>query len=55
VGQVGDNPLRLANKIDAALVKYGLGSGRRMRKAITELSLIAECSRCAGPQMDDPQ
>ena len=48
----GDNPLRLANEIDAALVKYGLG--RRMCKAIHffegELRLIAECLRCAGPQ-----
>ena len=50
----GDNPLRLANEIEAALVKYGLGSDRRMCKAIHffegELRLIAECLRCAGPQ-----
>ena len=50
----GDNPLRLADEIDAALAKYGLGSDRRMCKAIHffegELRLIAECLRCAGPQ-----
>jgi hypothetical protein len=49
-----DNPLRLANKIDAALAKYGLGSDRRMRKAITELRLIAERPRCAGPRWMTP-
>jgi hypothetical protein len=42
------------NEIDAALAKYGLGSDRRMCKAIHffegELRLIAECLRCAGPQ-----
>ena len=45
----GDNPLRLANEIDAALAKYGLGSDRRMCKAIHffegELRPIAECLR----------
>src|SRR5213083_4198 len=50
----GDNPLRLANEIEAALAKYGLGSDHRMCKAIHffegELRLIAECLRCAGPQ-----
>jgi hypothetical protein len=50
----GDNPLGLANEIDAALAKYGLGSDRRMCKAIHffegELRLIAECLRCVGPQ-----
>jgi hypothetical protein len=50
----GDNPLRLANEIDAALAKYGLGNDHRMCKAIhffeAELRLIAECLRCAGPQ-----
>src|SRR5262249_2690428 len=50
----GDNPLRLANEIDAALAKYGLGSHHRTCKAIHffegELRLIAECLRCAGPQ-----
>jgi hypothetical protein len=50
----GDNPLRLANDIDAALTKYGLGSDRRICKAIHffegELRLIVECLRCAGPQ-----
>jgi hypothetical protein len=50
----GDNPLRLANEIDAALAKYGLGNDHRMCKAIhffeRELRLIAECLRCAGPQ-----
>jgi hypothetical protein len=43
----GDNPLRLANEIDAALAKYGLGNDHRMCKAIHffegELRLIAEC------------
>ena len=50
----GDNPLRLANEVDAALAKYGRGSDRRMCKAIHffegELCLIAECRRRAGPQ-----
>jgi hypothetical protein len=50
----GDNPLRLASEIDAALAKYGLGNDGRMCKAIHffggELRLIAECLRCAGPQ-----
>ena len=50
----GDNPLRLADEIDAALAKYGLGSNRRMCKGIHffegELRLIAECLRCAGPR-----
>jgi hypothetical protein len=50
----GDNPLRLANEIEAALVKYGVGNDHRMCKAIHffegELRLIAECLRCAGPQ-----
>ena len=50
----GDNPLRLANEIHAALAKYGLGNDHRMCKAIhffeRELRLIAECLRCAGPQ-----
>src|SRR5262249_202074 len=49
----GDNPLRLANEIDAALAKYGRGSDHHMCKAIHffegELRLIAECLRCAGP------
>ena len=49
----GDNPLRLANEIDAALAKYGSGSDHHMCKAIHffegELRLIAECLRCAGP------
>jgi hypothetical protein len=47
----GDNPLRLADEIDAALTKYGLGSDRRICKAIHffegELHLIAEYLRCA--------
>ena len=30
----GGNPLRLAQEIDAALDKYGLGNDRRMCKAI---------------------
>jgi hypothetical protein len=50
----GDNPLRLANEIEAALLKYGVGSDHRMCKAIHffegELRLIAECLRCAGPR-----
>jgi hypothetical protein len=50
----GDNPLRLAQEIDAALDKYGLGNDRRMCKAIHffegELRLITQCLRCAGPQ-----
>ena len=50
----GDNPLQLANEIDAALAKYGLGNDHRICKAIHffegELRLIAECLRCAGPQ-----
>ena len=50
----GDNPLRLANEIDAALAKYGSGSDHCMFRAIHffegELRLIAECLRCAGPQ-----
>ena len=50
----GANPLRLANEIEAALAKYGLGSDRRMCKAIHffegELRLIAECLRYADPQ-----
>ena len=49
----GDNPLRLANEIDAALAKYGSGSDHRMCKAIHffegELRLIAACLRCAKP------
>jgi hypothetical protein len=44
----GDNPLRLANEIEAALLKYGVGSDHRMCKAIHffegELRLIAECA-----------
>jgi hypothetical protein len=50
----GGNPLRLANEIDAALAKYGLGNDHRTCKAIHffegELRLISECLRCAGPQ-----
>jgi hypothetical protein len=50
----GDNPLRLAEEIDAALDKYGLGNNRRMFTRIKffegELCLIADCLRCAGPQ-----
>jgi hypothetical protein len=49
VVEVGDNPLRLATKIDAALVKYRLGSDRSMRKTITEPSLIAECPALRRP------
>jgi hypothetical protein len=50
----GDNPLRLASEIDAALAKYGLGKDGRTCKAIHffegELRLIAECLRYASPQ-----
>ena len=50
----GDNPLRLANEIDAALAKYGLANDHRMCKAIHffegELRLIAECLRCTSTQ-----
>ena len=46
-----DNALRLAQEIDAALGKYGVGNDRRLCKAIHffegELRLIAECLRCA--------
>jgi len=42
----GDNPLRLAEEIDAALDKYGLATIVR-----ASLRLIADClRRCAGPQ-----
>jgi hypothetical protein len=47
--------LRLAQEIDAALDKYGLGNDRRLCKAIHffegELRLIAQCLRCAGRQV----
>jgi hypothetical protein len=50
----GDNALRLAQEIDAALGKYCVGNDRRLCKAIHffegELRLIAQCLRCAGPQ-----
>ena len=50
----GDNPLRLAEEIDAALDKNGLGNDRRLLTSIKffegELRLIADCLRCAGPQ-----
>ena len=50
----GDNPLRLASEIDAALAEYGIGNDGRMCKAIHffegELRLIAECLRRSGPQ-----
>ena len=50
----GGNPLRLAEEIDAALDKYGLGNNRRMFTGIKffegELRLIADCLRCAGSQ-----
>ena len=42
----GDNPLRLAEEIDAALDKYGLGNNRPMFTGIKffegELRLIAD-------------
>jgi len=37
----GDNPLRLATEIDAALAKYGVGSDHRMCKAIPERAQAA--------------
>ena len=50
----GDNPLRLAEEIDAVLDKSGLGNDRRLLTSIKffegELRLIADCLRCAGPQ-----
>jgi len=50
----GDNPLRLAEEIDAALDKSGLGNDRRLLTSIKffegELRLIADCLRCTGPQ-----
>jgi hypothetical protein len=49
-----DNPLRLANEIDAALAKHGLAKDRHLITSIKffegELRLIAECLRCVGPQ-----
>jgi hypothetical protein len=49
----GDNPLRLAEEIDAALDKYGLGNNRPISQGSNsfegELRLIADCLRC-GPQ-----
>ena len=48
----GDNPLRLAEEIDAALDKYGLGNKHHLFTSIKffegELRLIADCLRCAG-------
>ena len=50
----GDNPLRLAGDIDAALAKYGFGNDYRLLTSIKffegELRLIADCLRCAAPQ-----
>ena len=50
----GDDPLRLAEEIDAALDKFGLGNNRRMFTGIKffegELRLIADCLRRAGLQ-----
>ena len=50
----GGNPLRLAEEIDAALDKYGLGNNRRMFTGIKffegELRLIADRLRCTGSQ-----
>jgi hypothetical protein len=47
----GDNPLRLADEIDAALTKYGLGSDRRICKAIHffEGELHSSLNACAVP------
>jgi hypothetical protein len=54
----GDNPLRLAEEIDAALDKNGLGNDRRLLTSIKffegELRVIADCLRCAGPQSAKP-
>ena len=48
----GDNPVRLAEEIDVALDKYGVGNNRRMFTGIKffegELRLIADCLRFAG-------
>lgn len=41
----GDNPLRLANEIEAALVKYGVGSDHRMCKAIFRSGSDSQLSR----------
>jgi hypothetical protein len=53
-GEYCDNPLRLANEIDAALAKHGLAKDRHLITSIKffegELRLIAECLRCVGPQ-----
>jgi len=50
----GDNPLRLAGDIDAALAKYGFGNDYRLFMSIKffegELRLIANCLRRAAPQ-----
>jgi hypothetical protein len=50
----GDNPLRLAGDIDAALAKYGFGNDYRLFTSLKffegELRLIADCLRCAAPQ-----
>jgi hypothetical protein len=48
-GEYCDNPLRLANEIDAALAKHGLAKDR-LKFFEGELRLIAECLRCVGPQ-----
>jgi len=54
----GDNPLQLANEIEAALAKYGSGSDHRMCKAIHffegEQRLIAACLRCAKAAKQSP-
>ena len=53
-GEYCDNPLRLANEIDAAPAKHGLAKDRHVITSIKffegELRLIAECLRCVGPQ-----
>jgi len=53
-GEYSDNPLRLANEIDAALAKHGLGKDRHLFTSIKffegELRLIADCLRCVAPQ-----
>jgi len=48
----GDNPLRLAEEIDAALDKYGLGNNRPISQGSNsfegELRLIADCLPARG-------
>jgi hypothetical protein len=48
----GDNPLGLANEIDAALAKYGLGSDRRICKGdplFLRANYVSSPHACAAP------